>query len=307
MAHQRNISIAQLRYFLKAAEHLSMTEAANELFMAQSAMSTAIDQLEKTLSTRLFLRRPAKGLSLTASGIEMRIRARSILSELDDAIDALDPTSLRGSLHAACYSTLAPFYLPQLIHELVTDHPDLEPHVRELSAEGVNLALEKGEVEIALTYDLGLAPNIQRERLGRSAVYAAVSTDHPLANRDSVTLAELVDTPMVLLDLPSSRDYFLGLFTREGLTPSVRFTFESFETVRSMVALGYGFTILNQRPAQDVSYDGFRLHTLALPDDVLGIEMVLATAPDRTHLTSKAEAFAEKARTLVAAASARPH
>src|ERR1700710_2834137 len=66
----RDISLSQLRYFLMAAEHGSMTEAAGALFIAQSAVSSAVARLEDSLGTQLFIRQRAKGLVLTADGLE---------------------------------------------------------------------------------------------------------------------------------------------------------------------------------------------------------------------------------------------
>jgi DNA-binding transcriptional LysR family regulator len=293
------ISITQLRYFVRTAERLSMTEAAKDLFMAQSAMSTAINQLEKSVGAVLFVRKSAKGLALTASGAELLVRARAILADLEDAVDAVRSDGLRGSLSAACYTTLAPFYLPELIDQLGRAHPEMTVSIRELGAEGMHSALRDGEVSVALTYDIGLGADIHRERLARAPVYAAVASDHPLADRGTVSLEDLAESPMVLLNMPTSRDFFVEIFTSRGITPTVRYAFEGFETVRAMVARGHGFTILNQRPVFDTTYDGHRLSVLRIDGDVPGFDIVVATAAGRAGLTAKVQAFADAARKMI--------
>ena len=88
---------------------------------------------------------------------------------------------------------------------------------------------------------------------------------------------------MILLDLPHSRDYFTEIFTRRGLAPVVRHRFTSFEAVRAMVARGHGFTLLNQRPVHDLTYDGGRLVVIELEEEAGSLDIVLASAqPMRT-------------------------
>ena len=68
MSRRHEVTLTQLRYFATAAERRSMTEAARELFVAQSAVSAAIGQLEQQVGTQLFIRQRSKGLVLTPAG-----------------------------------------------------------------------------------------------------------------------------------------------------------------------------------------------------------------------------------------------
>jgi DNA-binding transcriptional LysR family regulator len=97
---------------------------------------------------------------------------------------------------------------------------------------------------------------------------------------------------MVLLDLPHSRDYFLSLPRRAGFTPQIRFRSTGYETVRSLVAHGFGFSILNQRPAHDLTYDGRRVAALELTDSAPALELVIAHLTG-VRLTNRASAFKE--------------
>ncbi|MDT0179511.1 LysR family transcriptional regulator [Microbacterium sp. ARD31] len=295
-----DISLTQLRYFVAAAEHGSMTWAAEELFVAQSAISTSIANLEKALGTQLLIRRRAKGLQLTAQGIDLLQRSRGILAAVDDAVHALRPENTSGRVSVGCFRTLAPFYLPDIVSALEDSHPELQLDVTELLADGVNDALHDQSIEVALSYDLGLDGDIDREVLASVPLYAAVGAEHPLAGRDRVRLADLIDEPMVLLDLPVSRDYFLQAFTENGLRPSVRYRFANFEGVRAMVASGHGFTLLNQQPKLGYTYSGGELHRLAIVEPTMPLDIVLARRASSTRLTRKAELFAAEARSAVA-------
>lgn len=295
-----DVSLAQLRYFVAAAEHGSMTWAADELFVAQSAVSTAIANLETTVGAQLLIRRRAKGLQLTPAGADLLVRARSILASVDDAVASVRPENAAGRVHVGCFRTLAPFYLPSIISNLADEHPELQVDVSEMSADQVEPALADQSIEIALTYELGLGPDVQQEILAQVPLYAAVSADHPLAARDAVHLAELAEENMVLLDMPVSREYFLQRFADVGARPTVRYRFASFEAVRAMVASGHGFTLLNQMPKVASTYSGGELHRLRLLDDVPPLALVLAWRGRDRPATRKAQLFAEQCRRSVA-------
>ncbi|MGO2658154.1 LysR family transcriptional regulator [Mycetocola reblochoni] len=298
---RNDISLTQLRYFVAAAENASMTWAADELFVAQSAVSTAISNLEASVGVQLLIRRRAKGLQLTAAGADFLARARGILSSVDDAVSVLRPENTAGRISIGCFRTLAPFYLPPIISALADEHPELQVDVAEMSADMVGPALAEQSIELALSYDLGLGPEVEQEVLAEVPLYAAVSVDHPLAAREEVSLAELAEEPMVLLDMPVSRDYFLQWFSRAGVRPLVRYRFASFEAVRAMVASGHGFTLLNQQPKVASTYSGAQLHRLRLRDAIPPLRLVLASQRRTEEPTSKAKLFAEQCRRTAAA------
>jgi DNA-binding transcriptional LysR family regulator len=266
-----------------------------------SAVSTSVANLEQTLGVQLLIRRRAKGLQLTAQGAELLTRARLILATVDDTVLALRPENASGRISVGCFRTLAPFYLPPIIRDLSVAHPELQVDVRELTADEVQPALEAQAIEVAFTYDLGLGAEVHTEVLETVPLYAAVAADHPLALRDEVSLAELAELPMVMLDMPVSRDYFLNAFTENGLRPSVRYRFGNFEAVRAMVALGHGFTLLNQQPKLGYTYQGSELRRLTIREDVRPLDLVIASLNGTKSLTRKAQLFADQCRATVIA------
>jgi DNA-binding transcriptional LysR family regulator len=300
MPEFRDISLTQLVYFVRCAELSSMTEAAASLDVAQSAVSTSIANLERRIGAPLFVRRRAKGLVLTAAGEEFLVRARRILADLDDAVAAVDPGNVSGRLSVGVFPTLAPFYLPEIAQRLSNAYPAIDPQFVELSAGEFDSALADHVVEVALTYDLGLGASIHRERLRQVPLYLAVGPDHPLAGRDRVCISELADEPMVLFDLPYSRDYFTDVFTRRGLAPVISHRSTNFEAVRALVARGHGFTLLNQRPVHDLTYDGGRVIVIDLAEETDSLDIVLASAQPIAALSRRAQAFVEQCRAVLA-------
>ncbi|PWH07412.1 LysR family transcriptional regulator [Brachybacterium endophyticum] len=296
---RRDISLTQLTYFVAAAEHGSMTAAAEELLIAQSAISTAITHLEHQLGIQLMIRQRAKGLQLTAAGEDFLQRSRRILAEVDETVAALHSESLTGKVSVGCFRTLAPFFLPTLVRDLGERAPKLHVGITELTADEVAPALAAHRIEVALTYDLGLDATLRLERLAQVPLYAAVAQHHPLAHRESVSLAELAKEPLVLLDLPLSRDYFLRTFTNHGLQPTVRYRFESYEAVRAMVAMGHGFTLLNQQPKIDSTYSGGSLYHIPILEPTRSLDIVLAWNGEGAVPTRRARAFADTCRDVI--------
>ncbi|WP_304109352.1 LysR family transcriptional regulator [Mycolicibacterium bacteremicum] len=299
----RGISLTQLRYFIRVAERESMTRAAEDLFVAQSAVSSAVAHLEKELGVQLFIRRHAKGLILTAAGKELLLRARQTLTALAESLESIagESQAFWGPLSVVCFSPIAPFYLPAILAGLKRDHPGLEVNVTEAVAGEVGEYLESGRAEVALTYDLALGDGIGRDVLAEIRPYAALPAGHRLAGADSVRLADLADEPMILVDLPYSRDYFIGVFTERGLQPNVQYRSSSYETVRAMVAQDHGFSLLHQRPATDSTYAGGSVVAVPIADDVVPLRVVVA-ALQSMRMSRRANAFAERCRAVVTAA-----
>ncbi len=297
----RGISLTQLRYFIRVAERESMTRAAEDLFVAQSAVSSAVAHLEKELGVQLFIRRHAKGLILTAAGKELLLRSRQTLTALAESLESIagETQAFWGPLQVVCFSPLAPFYLPSILAGLKRDHPGLEVHVTEAVAGEVGEYLESGRAEVALTYDLALGDHIDRDVLAEIKPYAALPASHRLAGETGIRLADLVDEPMILVDLPFSRDYFIGVFSERGLTPNVQYRSSSYETVRAMVAQDHGYSLLHQLPATDSTYAGGRVVAVPITDEVRPLRVVVASLQS-IRMSRRAIAFADRCRAVVA-------
>jgi DNA-binding transcriptional LysR family regulator len=278
MGKRPEITLAQLRYFVAAAERLSMTEAAREFFVAQSAISASIAQLEQQLGAQLFIRQRSKGLVLTPAGLQFLGDVRALLVSLDGALDAARgiDNQVRGTVRVACFLTLAPFLLPAVISRAHAAHPYLDIAVEELDAEEARDALRAGQVELSVGYDFALGEDIDSDVVVRTPPHVILPANHPLAGNERVFLRELYRERLILLDLPHSREYFLRILSSVGLQPEIRHRSRSYETVRSLVAHGHGFSVLNQRPAHDRTYDGSAVAALPIADDVPALPVVIA-------------------------------
>lgn len=285
-------TLTQLRYFAAAAEHGSMTAASRQLMVSQSAISTAVAQLEKELGVQLLLRHHARGLTLTAAGEDFYRELRSYLVHTTELVEVARAAgqALVGELSIGCFTTLGPFELPRLLAACADEHPGIQVSVVEDEHAALKQALRSGRCELALMYGYDLDEDLDHVQVAVAAPYVLVATSHRLARRKKVALNELADDPMVLLDLPHSRDYFERLVASSGVAPQVRHRTSGFETARALVANGLGWSVLNQRPASSTTYDGSEVAVLELKDDVEPLPVVLASMRG-VRLTRRAQAF----------------
>lgn len=296
--HRPGVTLLQLRYFVEVAEKQSMTGAARAMMVAQSAVSTAIGQLERALGADLFIRRRPRGVVLTPTGAEFLRDASNLLSLLDEIVDSAQShgAQVRGSISIVCFTTLAPFVLPGVLADLADDHPDLEVTVAETNATQTLEALHNGSAELAITYDFGFSADIDCETVAEAPPYVLLPEGHSLARLRKIDLGQLADEPMVMLDLPQSTEYFLQLLRDAGVRAHVRYRSASYEAVRTLVARGHGFSILNQRPRYNTTYDGARVAQVPITGSAQPPLRVVIARLASTRQTMRAQAIAVEVR-----------
>jgi DNA-binding transcriptional LysR family regulator len=290
----------QLGYFVAAAETGSITLASKRASISQPAISTAISHIERELDVQLFLRHHAQGLSLTPAGRAMLREAKQLLKQADGLYSAAADISqqMRGELSVGWFSTLTPIIMPELVQSFLKAFPETQIRSLESHQEGLLESLRAAEIEIAITYDLQISDDVSFLPLATLPPYALFGASHPLARERSVKLSQLATLPMVLLDLPLSREYFLALFIRERLEASVAFSSEKFEVVMTMVANGLGYALVNVRPRAEVALDGRRVHRVALAGDPPPMRIGLATLK-QLKKTRLVEAFERHCQELI--------
>jgi DNA-binding transcriptional LysR family regulator len=269
----------QLAYFIAAAETGSITLASKRASISQPAISTAISHIERELDVQLFLRHHAHGLSLTPAGRALLRDAKQLLKQAEGLYSAAADAShqMRGELSVGWFSTLAPIVMPELTHSFLKAFPETQIRCQENHQEGLLQSLREAGTEIAITYDLQISDDISFFPLASLPPYALFGASHPLAHERHVKLSQLAALPMVLLDLPMSRQYFLSLFIRERLEPNILWASSQQEVVRTMVANGLGYTLANARPRASVALDGRRVHRVPLSGDPSPVRIGIAT------------------------------
>jgi DNA-binding transcriptional LysR family regulator len=153
--------------------------------------------------------------------------------------------------------------------------------------------LRSGRFDLALLYKLDMPDDVKVTELASVRPYVLLNENHRLARKRQVSLHDLADEPLVLLDVLPSRTYFTRLLESNGITPKVSFVSPSLELVRGLVGPGLGYSLLITRPFGDHTYDGEKLAIRSIAEDVEdGVIAVAALKSLRpTRLISTFEEF----------------
>ncbi|NMG38815.1 LysR family transcriptional regulator [Chelativorans sp. ZYF759] len=274
-------TLRQLEYFEAIAAEGTLSAAAVSCNVSASALALALDELEHRLSLQLFVRRKGKGVTLTPSGMRLLSLARQTVSTAETlaAEAAHAATSLAGRFTIGCYSTLTPFFLPSIMQEFQRLHPQLELELTEADAPLLSDLLLQGRLDAALIYGAHVSAELAFDAVASFRPYAMVASNHRLAGRGRVHLSELIDEPLILLDVHPSRPNTEEIFGALALQPRIGHTTTSFELVRCLVGRGLGYGVLIQRPATTTTYEGQDIAMLELSGDVPVATVGLARPP----------------------------
>ena len=284
-----DFSLRQLQYFAKVAEVKSLAVAARELHISQPSISTAITKLEAGLDIQLFVRHHARGVSLTSAGARLLGEVNGLLAHAEDVRRNAQGLAqqMRGRLHIGCFGPLAALYLPAIVTDFQQQYPDVELLLYEADNDALLTGLQANRYDVVIVYKLDVPSTLMLEHLASFKPHVIMAPDHPLAHEEKITLKKLAEHPFVLLDLPRSREYFSTLFESRGLHPVVSMRSPSFETVRSLVANGAGFSVLVTRPGSKQSYDGKPLIEREIENQIPLTDVVLVhhqnDRPTRLH------------------------
>jgi DNA-binding transcriptional LysR family regulator len=294
---QIRFSLKQIEYFVATAECGSITAASARMHISQPSISAAISGLEQEFGIQLFIRHHAQGLSMTPQGQRLLREAKVLLGQADDLQAAAAEISSRitGQLDIGCFLTLYPLLVPELLQAFKQRHETARIDAVADDHAGLIGRLRRGEISLALLYDLELPADVEFQRMAAVPAFAFVAADHPLAGRGEIHLCELIDEPYLLMDLPVSRDYFLSLFHQVGLTPQIAGRFSHIDVIRSLVARGAGYALANAQPRNRSSLDGHALSYLKLKDDLRPLHHGIAVMADMRR-TRTADAFLTLAR-----------
>lgn len=276
-----NFTFRRLEYFVVVGEEGSIAGAAEKLKVSPPSISTALVQLEDEFRTQLFVRHHAHGMSLTSGGRRLFHEAKKLLHHADNLRNIAADLSecISGELHIGCLQTVAPVLLPFLRRRFEEDFPEVQIRQWENHHAALLQGLLDAEMDLCITYDydLALPPDIEFLPLADMPAYVMLAAAHPLAKRPFIVPADLAAQPFILLDLPFSAKYFLSLFERAGVAPTIVARSKDMALVRSMVANGFGYSLGNIRSPFDFAADGEPIVQVPLKGGLRPLRLGLAS------------------------------
>jgi DNA-binding transcriptional LysR family regulator len=288
-------SLRQIRYFIAAANAGQVSRAARDLNVSQSAITTAIRQLEDIVGSPLF-RRHVRGVSLTHDGTIFLQHAHRIFACVDEAVHS--PRSVRdtrgGKLRVAMTYTVAGYFLPQHLERFTRYHSGIELVPVEASRVDIEAGLPSGQYDIAvlLTSNIADQENLAYETLIRSPRRLWLSARHPFLDRETISLADVASEPYVMLTVDEASNTAQRYWNQASARPKTLMRTSSVEAVRSMVASGMGVTILSDMVYRPWSLEGLRVEAVDLATPIPTMDVGLAWAVN-VELPPAARAFTE--------------
>jgi len=235
-----------LAAFVQVADQQSFSQAALSLHLSQPAVSKRIAALEAQVGRALF-DRVGREIVLTEPGRTLLPHARQVLRELENGRRALASLSGRvaGRLSVGISHHIGLHRLPPLLREFVGHYPDVELDMHFVESEQGCRAVEHGHLELALVTLPANDATLQSLQVWPDPMRIAIAGDHPLAAELAPDTAELLRYPAVLPDRNTfTHALIASAFREQGLQPRVLLTTNYLETIKMLVGVGLGWSVL---------------------------------------------------------------
>jgi DNA-binding transcriptional LysR family regulator len=258
------MELRHLRYFRAVVEELSFTRASAALRVAQSAISSQIQDLENELGVAL-LKRNSRTVQLTAAGTIFFETTERMFESLDSGIRQARRagTGGAGTLAIGFIGSQSHEWMPRVLKRLRTLYPELEISLTELVPSQQLEALLAGKLDVGLVGPIeGKAPpGLKLECIAEERPMIGLPVDHQLADRPSLSLTQLRDEPFIFTsraNSPSYRVYLQRLCAQAEFTPRVVQEVDRARTGVQYVAAGFGISIsaehISRFPAPGVRF-----------------------------------------------------
>ena len=257
------MNFRHLKYFIATAETGQVSRAARALSISQSAVTSAIKDLETTLSTALF-QRSAHGMNLTQAGREFLVASKEILEKVEAATKVTpNKSDTQGRILVAATYTVMGYFLPYHLDRLSQLHPGLDIQLHETNRESIEDGLINGRFDIAVLLTSNLHNSeLKSETLLRSPRRLWVGNGHKLARASTVTFEEIANEDYIMLTLDEAAQTTMKYWSQTKFSPKTKLQTQSVEAVRSMVANGQGVSILSDMVYRPWSLEGKRIDVL---------------------------------------------
>ena len=247
------MNLLQIHYFLTTVDCLSFTQAADLLYITQPALSRQITAIEKELNLQLFVR-TSRAVKLTPAGRVLYQELRHVYNDYQRAVELARSAQqgLTGQLNIGVLDgTQVDDLLPPVMALFAKEYPYVEISLSYHSFNALASLLYDGGLDLAITlyFDIKDRYKLRFRVLEQGRDHIALLSSHPLAQRDSVCLADLKDETFIIVaqhDSAISPKLILDACQAQGFTPRVRYS-PSIQTSMLWVQAGLGVAMLDSR------------------------------------------------------------
>ena len=241
-----NVEMRHLRAFVALSEELHFGRAAQRVYLTQPALSQAIRQLEASVGG-LLVERTTRSVKLTPNGTAFLADARVVITAYDTALARASRAARQdqGILRVGYQIGAALEIAPIVLRAYAERYPSVTVELREFDFGEPFAGLDVGVVDVAFVKLPLEDRRLAYEFLEHEGIFAGLSPQHPLAQRTSIAVAEILDEPIVAAPRSAGpwRDYWLANEHRGGKPPMVALEAANFDAELQAVAVGKAITI----------------------------------------------------------------
>jgi DNA-binding transcriptional LysR family regulator len=217
------MKLIQLRYFTEVAKVQNVTQAAKNLFVAQPSVTAAIQSLEREFHVNLFYRQ-RKHMILTREGEYFYQRAAELLSQADELERTMKNFGgMEKTIKIGIPPMIGSFIFPPLFRAFRSSYPDISLDIQEYGSVQTAQMLLEDLIDVAIVIaDDSLKNRFHVRPLLETRLVLAVSAHSPLAGKESITIDQLADLPLILMRQDSYQgNEIINRFKKAGITPNV--------------------------------------------------------------------------------------
>ena len=307
------MKLDHLKYFVAAAHHGSFTSAGLHMNISPTSIGYAVGILEDQLQTALFVRKPSRGLTVTADGKLLLQQCRQLLTEFE-AIEGQfkgPQNQFRGELVVGGQEGLIWSLLPRAITRLGVSHPELRISMT-MTPLGTNFdSLENGDTDVLITFraDDSGPPNCDVTKLCQPSICVMMREGHPLDKEgDTVLLSDVAEYPQIVNNEPAALNLALDAFRNVGKLPEVYFSSNVSAGAQALVGQSDSVSIRYLRPSSAFSPLGHRLVYKRVENVGVNPFLVAAKIKSRTpSIRNKRDLMIDVCRDLFASGEMKAH
>ena len=260
--------LRRLRYFLAVARERNFTRAAEQLHIAQPALSRQVRLLEQELGVAL-LHRTTHEFELTEAGAFLLERGPAVLATSDElwrSVCALGGGE-RGNVVIAYGASASYETAPRLVEALTARHPDVQVTTSVKSVSEIVDGVGDGSIDLGLIRCPPRTPSLEARTIRREPQGVLVRGDHPLAGDTHAAVADIAHEHVLMHPReanPGHYDAVVELCRQEGFEPRVLLRSLSFDLAYTPVAKGDAVAIIGESSRQGLP-DGLSWVPLSPP------------------------------------------
>ncbi len=243
-----------LAAFIEVADSGSFSVAAQRLHLTQPAISKRVAALEARLKQSLF-DRIGRRISLTGAGHTLLPFARRVLQELEDGRRAISQLSehISGRLSIGTSHHIGLHRLPPVLKGYTQRYPRVDLDLHFMDSENACEAVLAGKLELGIvTLPLMPLAKLAQRRVWPDPLVVVVAPDHELTRSRRVSLTQLAAHPAVLPDAATYTHRIIkAALLARGVAPHVRLATNYLETLKMLVAIGLGWSVLPRSMLDD--------------------------------------------------------